>query len=336
MRLLILTTDPTLQKWGSVKKKLQIIDNALNSGKNANFDTTEVKYVDVKPKVVNSRISHAWLEELKAPYFRQGYDIIGLHTSEDQWDGWGLESNLRGANPIRNIELGDFYFNADENSKRGRFDRFVQVAIHEIKHEYHQQTGTPDDTHDLHGQKNDIIPHMEKLDWSLYQPARIGLRNILNTTQKAFISLLRSTVNALIKKGGVKDLHPLVKRKANAIIVDMAAQGHAVRIVEGYRSPQRQQELYNQGRTTPGNIVTNAKPGESLHQYGVAVDFVFRKEGYNVSQAQWKLLGTVGKSHGFEWGGDWKGFVDRPHFEMTLGYSLESFQQGKVDYSKWA
>ena len=115
----------------------------------------------------------------------------------------------------------------------------------------------------------------------------------------------------------------------------MALLGHPVRITEGYRSMERQQELYNQGRTTPGNIVTNAKAGESFHNYGVAVDFVFRKEGYNASEELWQTLGAIGKSQGFEWGGDWAKFVDKPHFSMTLGYSLEDFKLGKVDYSKW-
>jgi hypothetical protein len=336
MKLLILTTDTTLQKWGSFKKKMRIVDTAINSGIHADFDSTEVKYVKVTPLVVGGRIDHYWLEKLKSPYFKQGYDIVGLHTSEKQWDDWGIQSSLRGANPIRKTELGDFYFSADEHSLRGKLNRFIQVLIHEFRHEYFQQTGLPDDTHKLHGQSNDLLPHMKTLDWSLYQPVRIGLRNTLNLLQKSFIALLKKTVNNLVKTNGISEIHPLVKRKSDAIIADMQTLNQPVRLVEGYRSPERQTELYNQGRTTVGNKVTNAKAGESLHNYGVAVDFVFRKEGYNATQEQWELLGQIGKRHGFEWGGDWNGFVDRPHFEMTLGYSLKSFQQGEVDYSKWA
>lgn len=130
-------------------------------------------------------------------------------------------------------------------------------------------------------------------------------------------------------------LTSLVARKAEAIITAMAKLGHAVRIVEGYRSFERQTELYSQGRTTEGAIVTNAKAGESYHNYGVAVDFVFRTEGYDASIELWELLGSVGKSQGFEWGGDWEGFIDRPHFQLTLGYSLKDFQEDKVDYSRF-
>ena len=115
----------------------------------------------------------------------------------------------------------------------------------------------------------------------------------------------------------------------------MKRRGHPVRIVEGFRTLERQTELYNQGRTTPGAVVTNAKAGQSLHNYGVAVDFVFRQEGYNASNTLWNLLGSVGKAQGFIWGGDWNGFVDRPHFEMKLGYSLRDFQKNKIDWNKY-
>jgi peptidoglycan L-alanyl-D-glutamate endopeptidase CwlK len=40
------------------------------------------------------------------------------------------------------------------------------------------------------------------------------------------------------------------------------------------RPLDEQQRLYDQGRTTPGHIVTNAKPGQSAHNYGLALDFV--------------------------------------------------------------
>lgn len=43
-------------------------------------------------------------------------------------------------------------------------------------------------------------------------------------------------------------------------------------VTETRRSWQRQNELYAQGRTAPGRIVTKAKGGESPHQYGLAAD----------------------------------------------------------------
>ncbi len=130
-------------------------------------------------------------------------------------------------------------------------------------------------------------------------------------------------------------LTPLVERMAANVITEMKRLGHEVRIVQGFRSIEEQNRLYAQGRTTPGAIVTRARGGQSFHNYGVAVDFVFRKEGYNATEALWQLLGKVGKAQGFEWGGDWKGFVDRPHFELKLGHTLRDFQDRKVDYNKF-
>lgn len=45
-------------------------------------------------------------------------------------------------------------------------------------------------------------------------------------------------------------------------------------IYEGFRSNVRQAELYAQGRTTPGEIITKAQPGQSFHNYGYAFDWV--------------------------------------------------------------
>lgn len=130
-------------------------------------------------------------------------------------------------------------------------------------------------------------------------------------------------------------LTPLVERMSANVITEMKRLGHEVRVVQGFRSIEEQNKLYAQGRTAPGAIVTKARGGESFHNYGVAVDFVFRKEGYNATEALWQLLGRVGKAQGFDWGGDWKGFIDRPHFELKLGHTLNDFKTGKVDYNKF-
>jgi peptidoglycan L-alanyl-D-glutamate endopeptidase CwlK len=81
--------------------------------------------------------------------------------------------------------------------------------------------------------------------------------------------------------------------------------------------------------------VTNAKGGESLHNYGVAVDFTFVQYGYNATEQMWQSLGHVAESKGFEWGGRWTSFPDRPHCQLMLGYTLADFKTGKVDYDKY-
>lgn len=156
----------------------------------------------------------------------------------------------------------------------------------------------------------------------------------LNTKKKLLESLV-ALYRRLLAINSQRRLQPCVERAAQAIIEDMKYLGHPVRIVQGYRSIEEQDRLYAQGRTTPGNIVTNAKGGQSFHNYGCAVDFVFVKEGYNATEVLWQVLGSVGEKQGFEWGGRWTGFKDRPHFEMKLGYTLKDFQNGLVDYNKF-
>jgi peptidoglycan L-alanyl-D-glutamate endopeptidase CwlK len=116
------------------------------------------------------------------------------------------------------------------------------------------------------------------------------------------------------------------------------AAGLMAYIFEGYRSLNRQTELYNQGRTTPGAVITWAKPGQSLHHYGVAVDIVF--DG-NLLDAgiQWSWEGKyadgngdkyddiakIFKAEGLEWLGDKN--IERAHFQKSFGYTVSQMQQ---------
>lgn len=128
-------------------------------------------------------------------------------------------------------------------------------------------------------------------------------------------------------------VHPVVKETILEVIKRAYAEGINVQISSGYRSNAEQQRLYNQGRTTPGNIVTNAKPGQSMHNFGLAVDyFLTNKDGTKALwtvDAKWRRVAAIAKSLGFEWGGDWRGFVDYPHLQMTGGLTLAQLQAGR-------
>lgn len=83
-----------------------------------------------------------------------------------------------------------------------------------------------------------------------------------------------------------------------------------------------QQNIYDQGRTSPGAIVTNAKPGDSYHNYGLAFDVVpvayKTLPDWNPAGPLWQKVGAIGKSFGLEWGGDWTPAKrDLPHFQLT-------------------
>jgi len=96
------------------------------------------------------------------------------------------------------------------------------------------------------------------------------------------------------------------------------------RILYGYRSIQEQNEIYAQGRTKPGKIVTNAKGGQSFHNFGLAIDIYPEIGGYN---ANFNRLGEIAKLFGIEHGD--RGYIDLPHFQYRGGLSLQDVQQGK-------
>jgi peptidoglycan L-alanyl-D-glutamate endopeptidase CwlK len=87
-----------------------------------------------------------------------------------------------------------------------------------------------------------------------------------------------------------------------------------------YRSNALQAELYAQGRTRPGKIVTNAKPGQSNHNKypSPAFDIAFKdSNGVCWELSYFFKFAQIGKKHGLSWGGDWKRFKDYPHFEVS-------------------
>ncbi len=156
------------------------------------------------------------------------------------------------------------------------------------------------------------------------------LEKKLSLLQKILAQLLQS-------RKPPSDLTPLMKGKAQELLKKMTTLGYEVTMYQGFRSKEEQNKLYAQGRTTAGAIVTNARGGESLHNYGVGFDMVFVENGRPSWKEKhpWALLGKEGKKLGLEWGGDWTGFVDRPHFQLLQGYTLQDFQLGKVDYNKY-
>ena len=139
-------------------------------------------------------------------------------------------------------------------------------------------------------------------------------------------------------------LKPLLISKYSELYQLCQKNGVPIRFVQGYRSPDAQAALWQQGRDSSGNvtdpsaIVTNAKPGQSMHNYGIAFDVVEvlpdGTEDWGMSKpGNWDLMGRLGESIGLEWGGDWTGWQDHPHFQMTFGHAWQDFFENKVDYS---
>lgn len=133
----------------------------------------------------------------------------------------------------------------------------------------------------------------------------------------------------------IETLLPLVQRMARQLIKIMKDKhGVDILITSGYRDPAEQDAIYAQGRTKPGEIVTQAKGGFSLHNYKVAFDCVPLINGKPYWQSHYDITTAEAAIIGLEHGD--RGYKDLPHFQCRLGYSLEDFQSGKVDLSKFA
>ena len=108
-----------------------------------------------------------------------------------------------------------------------------------------------------------------------------------------------------------------------------AVPGATLKPYMGYRTHSEQADLYAQGRTRPGPILTKAKPGQSQHNTGRAVDIVIVCKGRD----QWSVkadcdgdgvsdyleMGKLAERLGLEWGGRWQGMPDAVHLEMKGG-----------------
>ena len=147
----------------------------------------------------------------------------------------------------------------------------------------------------------------------------------------------------------LEDLHPVTREKTEAFLQRAKEKGIDVLIYCTYRSPEEQEVLYMQGRLEQFGItleelnkrrvklglwrltekeakrkVTNAKPWQSFHQYGLAFDCVPLQGGkpdWNNIEA-YRTLGSIASEIGLEWAGGWRRFRELPHFQDT-----ETFQK---------
>lgn len=87
----------------------------------------------------------------------------------------------------------------------------------------------------------------------------------------------------------------------------------------GLRDMVEQARLYAQGRDAPGEIVTNAKAGDSPHGYGCAIDTTIFIQGIPIyNHNRWNELAEAAKLCGLTWGGNFGSFKDMPHVELPI------------------
>ena len=142
----------------------------------------------------------------------------------------------------------------------------------------------------------------------------------------------------------INTLHPKIREEVRTIvdyINDKVLTGNVKMLVtQGLRTFAEQTALYNQKPK-----VTNAKAGQSFHNYGLAFDFCLVQNGKTIWDVKkdfdndkvpdWMEVVKIFKDAGYKWGGDFTSIYDAPHFEKTFGYSwkqlFEKYNAGKLN-----
>jgi|SRR5882724_4501851 len=125
-----------------------------------------------------------------------------------------------------------------------------------------------------------------------------------------------------ISERRLSEVHPQLASLIRKLAELHAAEfpDNTLRVTQGLRTWAEQDELYAQGRTTPGAIVTKAPAGHSWHNYGLAVDLVPLVRGvadWDHSHPNWQRMVAIGESLGLVSGARWGSLKDYPHWQLV-------------------
>ena len=141
----------------------------------------------------------------------------------------------------------------------------------------------------------------------------------------------------LITIGRIKTAHPKLRDELEKDYIEcnnLLPKGVRLRFAYVYRSVEEQNKLFAQRPK-----VTNARGGQSIHNYGFAFDIVILKDKDNNGTFEtasfdidehWIKVVKFFKSKGWTWGGDWKSFKDAPHFEKTFGHTWQTLSKKEI------
>lgn len=132
--------------------------------------------------------------------------------------------------------------------------------------------------------------------------------------------------------GKIATLHPAIRdevqQKVDYINVNVLTGRVKMLVTQGLRTFEEQDKLFAQKPK-----VTNAKGGQSIHNYGLAFDFCLVDGGKTIwdtakdfdgdKHPDWMEVVQVFKDAGYTWGGNFRSIHDAPHFEKTFGHTWE-------------
>ena len=127
----------------------------------------------------------------------------------------------------------------------------------------------------------------------------------------------------------LEKLAPWFVSRLNLALSHCQGLGFRVAMFEGFRTPERQQWIYEQGRTRKGRIVTNAKAWESWHCFGLAADIAYRTpDGKWTWDGDFHRLSPIFQQYGLNWFGPGDaGHYDQPG-RLTLRRAKELYDAG--------
>ena len=130
----------------------------------------------------------------------------------------------------------------------------------------------------------------------------------------------------MLNSRDIDRLRPDVAANCRKFIELCKAAGYPVLVTGTVRDNEFQEQCYAKG--------TSKSKVPSFHSVaaGLAFDVCKNVKGQEYSDnAFWDGIGAIGKKMGFDWGGDWASFVDKPHFQWSQGgkYSNAMIRAGK-------
>lgn len=128
-------------------------------------------------------------------------------------------------------------------------------------------------------------------------------------------------------------LLPEVQKAARKFMIQVKQINFSynVRLISGLRTYKEQSDLYAQGRTAPGSIVTKARAGFSYHNFGIAWDVgIYNSSGQYLDDEEYYMeFGNliVPRLTVIDWGGLWKSFIDHPHYQYRTGLGISEIRR---------
>lgn len=148
--------------------------------------------------------------------------------------------------------------------------------------------------------------------------ARSAITGIL--TDSSFDAVQTDGQNVSVAVNSLDELTPETREAAELFLKVAKDRGLRVYITETYRSQARQNHLYAQGRSRPGDVVTWTK--QSSHTDRTAFDIAQAVKGKEYSDDRFfQKCADIGREIGLEVGYDWNP-KDAPHFQFKAGTTL--------------